>query len=220
VHRVVVATVRRHEARHGLDNELAEPLRFPAVLAADLGPMAEGTHQSLVLRARAELAAYLSQIASDPVTPQLALWNLASLGFNRDHWGQAESYVAVVVIEGLARRFGIATRGSVIHDGQLDRSRLAALARPLALLSDDDLRAVARTCGRTSTTRRSWRSSTRRRGCNSHRDVVPDDQVVPSTTARRPSYSSSSSRRAPITQRPRRAHPREALTFASASRPM
>ena len=140
---VVVATVRRHEARHGLDNDRDQPLRYPVALAAHLGP--ETTAQRrFIQRARAELSAYASQIASDPTTPQLALWNLASLGFNKDHWGSAESYVAVVVIEGLARRLGVVGRGPVVHDGQLDRGRLAALALPLAAQTDDHLRLAAR----------------------------------------------------------------------------
>jgi len=97
-----------------------------------------------VQRARAELSAYTSQIASDPVTPQLALWTLAQLGFNKERWGTAESYVAVVVISGLARQLGIRSPGNVIHDGHIDRSRLAELALPLASESDDALRTAAR----------------------------------------------------------------------------
>ena len=143
--KAVVATVRRHEARHGYDNDLPDgeghdPLKYPTALARELG---DG-HGVFVQRARAELSAYTSQIASDPITPQLALWNLAQLGFNKDRWGSAESYVAVVVISGLARQLGVRSPGTVIHDGHLDRSRLAELALPLASESDDALRAAAR----------------------------------------------------------------------------
>jgi hypothetical protein len=144
VRRAVIASVRRHEARHGLDNDREDPLRYPAQLAAHVGVDTGGAQRRFILRARAELSAYTSQIASDPIAPQLALWNLANLGFHKEHWGSAESYVAVVVIEGLARHLGIVAHGPVIHDGQLDRGRLAALARPLAQQSDDALRAAAR----------------------------------------------------------------------------
>ncbi|MEO6774601.1 MAG: hypothetical protein ABI467_16580 [Kofleriaceae bacterium] len=141
---LVVATVRRHEARHGFDNDRPSQLRYPAALAAYVGDSTRST-AAFVARARAELAAYTSQIASDPRTPQLALWNLANLAFRRDHWSAAESYVAVVVVEGLARELGVKpANGPVIHDGQLDRQRLAGLALPLAHMSDDDLRAAAR----------------------------------------------------------------------------
>jgi hypothetical protein len=137
--KVVVATVRRHEARHGYEND-HDPLPYPSALAHELG---DG-HPAFVQRARAELSAYTSQIASDPITPQLALWNLAQLGFNKERWGTAESYVAVVVITGLARQLGLRSPGNVIHDGHIDRSRLAELALPLAAESDDALRAAAR----------------------------------------------------------------------------
>jgi hypothetical protein len=137
--KAVVATVRRHEARHGYDND-HDPLPYPRVLSHELGD----SNAAFVQRARAELSAYTSQIASDPVTPQLALWNLAQLGFNKDRWASAESYVAVIVISGLARELGLSMPGNVIHDGHIDRSRLAQLALPLAQQSDDALRGAAR----------------------------------------------------------------------------
>ena len=139
--KAIVATVRRHEARHGFDNDLpGEGLKYPFALSHELGT----SPPAFVQRARAELSAYLSQIASDPITPQLALWNLAQLGFNKERWSSAESYVAVVVIVGLARELGIKTTGTVIHDGHIDRNRLAELAVPLAAESDDALRTAAR----------------------------------------------------------------------------
>ena len=98
IHRLVIASVSRHEARHDYDAEREAPRD----------------------RARAELSAYLSQIANDPVTPQLALWNLATLARRR---GSAESEVAKIVLAGLAH-------GEPV--------------RALAQLSDDDLRARAR----------------------------------------------------------------------------
>jgi hypothetical protein len=119
VKRLVIATVRRHEARHDYDLDLDPPLHEPPPLAG------KG------FRANAELSAYLSQIANDPVTPQLSLWNLAGQTFH--HPGTAEAFVGAVVICGLAH-----TRVTT------DRSRLAAIAVPLASLSDDQLRAEAR----------------------------------------------------------------------------
>ncbi|MFT3696049.1 MAG: hypothetical protein QM831_23125 [Kofleriaceae bacterium] len=138
--KIVVASVRRHEARHGYDNDLDEPLRFPAELSALTGSKAS----PYTLRARAELTAYLSQIASEPKAPQLALWNLANLGLNKEHRGTAEAAVAVVVITGLARQLGLPSTGAVTSDRHVDRSRLAEIALPLADVSDDNLRRVAR----------------------------------------------------------------------------
>jgi hypothetical protein len=134
---IVVATVRRHEARHGIDLYRATPLRYPRPLTA----LSAGN-----LRAALELAAYVSQIGNDPTTPQLALWNLATHGFNRDRWGSAESYAAVVVIDGLAKELGIDAGTPVMVDNSrhLDRDRLAAVAIELSAQSSDKLRQAAR----------------------------------------------------------------------------
>lgn len=143
IEQVVTATVRRHEARHGYDNDRETPLRFPGALHAYLGDN-KGSHVAFVWRSRAELAAYVSQIASDPATPQLALWNLLDLGFNEHHGGSPEAWAGVVIVEGLGRQLGITSPGSVVQNGHLDRDRLAALALPLASQTDDDLRRAAR----------------------------------------------------------------------------
>jgi hypothetical protein len=140
VPRAIVATVRRHEARHAIDIANDEPPADPPALARYVA--GKGT---IELRARAELSAYVSQIASDPLTPQLALWNLANIGFGASHHGSAESFVAATVIEALARHRGV--RGSevpTVKAGKIDRHRLAELALPLADLSDSELRSAAR----------------------------------------------------------------------------
>ena len=138
---LVVATVRRHEARHAIDIDRDTPLRMPAPLSALVG---SHDGDAFAQRARAELAAYTSQIAGEPHTPQLALWNLATQAFHHERWGTPESYVAVVVIEGLARHAGAVLHMPSVRRGQLDRTQLAELALPLASLSDEQLRAAAR----------------------------------------------------------------------------
>lgn len=138
IREIVVGTVRRHEARHGVDLERDHPLRYPRALETIAGKRDAST-----TRTELELAAYVSQIANDPATPQLALWNLASHAFNRDRWGGAESYAAVVVIEGLARQLGITVAPAVKH-GQLDRGTLLGPAQQLAAQSSEKLRMAAR----------------------------------------------------------------------------
>jgi hypothetical protein len=136
-HDLVAATVRRHEAQHGVDADRSSPLRYPDELSRRVATIDEG----FVFRARAELTAYLSQIANDPTTPQLALWNLARHAFHKD--ATPESYAAVVVVEGLARHLGVAPRAPVVHDDHIDLAILAELGEPIAAVSDAELRAAA-----------------------------------------------------------------------------
>jgi hypothetical protein len=137
---LLAATVRRHEARHAIDIARTDPPPDPPALARYVPG-----ESTLVLRSRAELSAYLCQIGSDPDSPHLALWNLANIGFGASYRGSAESFVAAVVVEGLARHLGVrGTDVPVVKGTTIDRSRLAALALPLTKLSDDELRRAAR----------------------------------------------------------------------------
>lgn len=140
---LMTTSVRHHEAQHGLDQLGA--LRYPRALADAAGPLRgdDGRPSPFALRARTELSAYLSQIASDMWLPQLALWNLARHAFRRTQGTSAEAYVAVVVLEGLARHFHVATAGPALHDGAIDRDRLSALVAPLAARSTTELRSAA-----------------------------------------------------------------------------
>jgi hypothetical protein len=137
-HRVVAESVRHHEAQHALDHD--RDLRHPPALAAYVGPPSS----ELALRARLELSAYLSQIASDVWLPHLVLWNLTRHAFHRgDVRIAAEAYVAVVVLEGLARQLQIRSPGPVIHHGAIDRDRLSALVAPIAAAPTTGLRSAA-----------------------------------------------------------------------------
>lgn len=115
---LLVASIRHHEAQHGLDAERKLP--FPAALAKLTSSE----------RAKLELSAYVSQIASDMWTPQLTLWSLARHAFNRAHNDEAQ--VAIVVMEGLARQLKIPMLGD--H---------ASLVAPLAAKSTIELRNAA-----------------------------------------------------------------------------
>ncbi|MBV8760260.1 MAG: hypothetical protein JO257_23415 [Deltaproteobacteria bacterium] len=132
------ASVRRHEARHSIDVEHDLELPTPPALERIVG---EGP---FAVRARAELAAYLTQIAYDPALPQLALWNFANQAFDSDYSYGAEGVAAVVALEGLARHVGGGVRPPAMLHGRLDRGTLAETALPLAQVSDDQLRTAAR----------------------------------------------------------------------------
>lgn len=141
IHDLVAATVRRHEAQHGFDYDRDTELRYPQQLADFLGPPhdAEGNAIAIVRSARAELSAYLSQIANDPITPHAALWHLAGQVFDRDRAGTGEYYAGIVVLEGLARHLGAPAEGR----RRVTREALAASARIIADAPDDKLRAAA-----------------------------------------------------------------------------
>ncbi len=145
IHDLVAATVRRHEAQHGFDYDRDTELRYPAVLESMLGSPRtnEGNPRAIVSSARAEMAAYLSQIINDPNTPQASLWHLGRQVFHRDRWGTGEFYAGLVVIEGIAKQLGADTSTPRYTKG-LDRDRLSTFAKLIAAQSDDKLRAAAK----------------------------------------------------------------------------
>ncbi len=146
VHTLLALTVRRHEAQHGIDGDRAEPLRYPPALEAQLGAAFDddGEPRRRVESARAELSAYVSQLANDPSTTQLSLWNVARFAFDDDQVGSSESYAGVLILDGLARHLNIPSSGPVIHDHHIDRDRLTALATPMTKLPSEQLRIAAK----------------------------------------------------------------------------
>jgi hypothetical protein len=143
LHELVTASVRRHEAQHGMDDD--RPLPYPAILAQLLGPpeREDGEPIRRVERVRAELAAYTSQIANDPALAQLALWMVARHAFGSVR--TAEYYSGIIILDGLARHAGIAGSGPGIDaDGEVDRRHLASRAEALTLVDNNRLREAAR----------------------------------------------------------------------------
>jgi hypothetical protein len=145
LHDLVVATVRRHEAQHAYDTDRGTPLPQPTTMMMLVGPAAQvdDPNANLARASRNELSAYLSQIASDPVTPHLALWALARSAFDRSRWGRPEAYVGTVVLTGLGRELGVPSAGVVIKKGKIDRERLELVAVAIAGKSSAELRAAA-----------------------------------------------------------------------------
>jgi hypothetical protein len=141
--KLLLASIRHHEAQHGLEQAHAPEL--PPALGALVGPVRDsrGRASVLAVRARNELSAYTSQLASDMWLPQAALWSLSRHAFRSARRGTPESYAAVIVVEGLARQLGIASPGPVFHGGEIDRDRLAALVAPLAARPTTELRSAA-----------------------------------------------------------------------------
>ncbi|MBA3463575.1 MAG: hypothetical protein H0T46_26700 [Deltaproteobacteria bacterium] len=135
---LVVGSVRHHEAQHKLDK--GETLAYPLPLARMLP---ERKNEPFAIRARYELSAYLSQIASDTWLPQLTLFSLSRHAFRRGGPRVEEQLVAVVVVEAMAARLGIPSAGPVMHGGEIDRDRLAALLGPMTMRTTVELRSAA-----------------------------------------------------------------------------
>lgn len=135
---LVATSVRHHEAQHDLDKggALAHPLPLARILS-------ERKSEPFAVRARYELSAYLSQIASDTWLPQLTLWSLARHAFRHGGPRVEEQFVAVVAVEAMARQMGIASPGPVVHGGEIDRDRLAALLGPMTGRTTVELRSAA-----------------------------------------------------------------------------
>ncbi len=142
---VIIASVERHEVQHRIDAALPAARRVPGELSALTGPRLDrrGKQRKLVALSRDELSAYLSELARDEATPRVNLTLIARFLFDRERWGTAECYAAVVIFEGLARELGIDT-GPLVDRGAIDRPAvariyLAATDRPVP-----ELRAAAR----------------------------------------------------------------------------
>lgn len=149
MHDLVAATVRRHEAQHGLDAERIAlhqvEQRYPQLVENLVGRAADddGKPIAFARAVRHELSAYLSQIANDPVTPQLALWNLARHAFAVHRHGTAESIVACVIIDGLVRNLHVQGGGPAIEYGHINRGELGKSAIVLASQPAPAVRAAA-----------------------------------------------------------------------------
>jgi hypothetical protein len=142
IEKLLVASVRHHEAHHGYEQD-REPVQ-PEVLVAHVGPIRSGRKvDERALRARNELSAYTSQIASDMWMPQVALWSLARHAFRPARRNSPEAVAAVVVLEGLARQLGISTQGTALRGDAIDREKLAELVGPLSAVPTIELRSAA-----------------------------------------------------------------------------
>jgi hypothetical protein len=145
---LVANSVRRHEAQHGLDADRDPRLPYPDALGREIGDAEDraGHPRNFADHCRNELSAYTSQLANDPVTPKTSYFQLVGFAFDRHDWGTPESYAAVVLSEGLAAHLapGAGAPPQVIHGGEIDRTRLAAIAQLVAAAPPDVLRAAAR----------------------------------------------------------------------------
>jgi hypothetical protein len=141
VRAALVASIARHEAQHRLDYAAPDGLRMPEALAKYTG--APRRPNDLPTRARAELSAYVAQVARDDRAARTAFTLLSRFLFSRRAQGTAESYAAVVAFEVFAKELGITIATPLVGQGQIDRASASATYLELSSRSSVDLRAAA-----------------------------------------------------------------------------
>ncbi len=138
-------SVERHEAQHRLDFASGTLQGAAPLLDERLGAVRreDGNRDSRAWHRRAELSAYLSEIAR---SPELAKVNLALIGrhlYLAWAWGSPESTGTVLIFEGLARRLGIEHEPLVVAR-RVQRPALAELHLRLRERSGEQLSEAAR----------------------------------------------------------------------------
>jgi hypothetical protein len=142
----LAASVERHEVQHRLDALGPQPPPMPAPLEARVGPLATGgKERRLAATARAELSAYLAELARDAQTPRVGLTLIARFLFDQRLQGSPECYAALTILEGLAEGLGTPARAPLVHAGAVDRRAAADLYLALTALPPARLNAAART---------------------------------------------------------------------------
>ena len=141
----LAASVERHEVQHRLD-ALGPPPPLPKALEALVGPLEDaGRERRDAVAARAELSAYLAELARDARTPRVGLTLIARFLFDRRMHGAPECYAALVLLEGLADGLGVRVAHPLVAAGAIDRHAVAEVWGALVALPPERLRAAART---------------------------------------------------------------------------
>ncbi len=123
-------SVERHEVQHEIDADA--PLAIPDALAVIAGDGADVS--------KAELSAYLAEIADGPAAPHMRLTGLLWLLVNPNMAGPHQN-AAVVILEQLA---GAGPDDGLVVDGEIAPGRVLALYRRTAALAPEALRARTR----------------------------------------------------------------------------
>ncbi|HVY46764.1 MAG TPA: hypothetical protein VHB21_12845, partial [Minicystis sp.] len=145
VRREIAASIARHEVQHRLDYARPEPLRMPHALEELTGPVEQrGVERRPVARARAEMSAYLAQLARDERTTRVDLTLVFRFLFDDSLAGTPESYAAVAIAEALSEELGAALDGPLVDRGRIVRDRAARIWRRLVDAPQGAIRAGAR----------------------------------------------------------------------------
>jgi hypothetical protein len=138
------ASVERHEVQHRLDFARADPLPMPPRLEAMVGPVFHaGKERRAAVRARAELSAYVAELARDDRTTRVNLTLVTRFLFSRRMQGTAPSYAAIVILEGLGEELSIPVKGHLVVGGNIDRDAASELWLSLVSRPAVDLQRAA-----------------------------------------------------------------------------
>lgn len=139
-------SVERHETQHRLDLAGLYTLPMPEELAAYVGELPGGYQGEggLASGALAEMSAYLSELARDPLTPHINLTLLTRYLLNRSASGMSESYAALAIFEGLAAELHL-EHPPLVARRRINRAAAAELYLAFTDLDSDTLQDASMT---------------------------------------------------------------------------
>lgn len=142
----LLASIERHEIQHWVDEHGPDEHPYPDALRELIGDARDrdGRPRALAEQSRAELSAYLAELARDRVTGRLGLALLVGFLVDERMSGTAECYAALIILTELARELGVPAPGALIRNRRVDRERAIELYLRLAAASPEALRAASR----------------------------------------------------------------------------
>ncbi len=124
----LVASIERHEVQHRLDYLRPDPLPMPSALERWTGPVeVDGREHRSAARARAEMSAYLAQLARDVATTKADTTLVLRFLLDQKLQGIPECSAALAIAEGLADELKIPIDAPLVEHASIIRERAAAL---------------------------------------------------------------------------------------------
>jgi hypothetical protein len=140
----LAASVERHEVQHRLDYASRARV-MPQALAERVGPLESGGKERRgAASARAELSAYLAELARDARTTRVNFTLIARFLLDKRMHGTPECYAALTVFEGLGAELGTASTAPLLARGAIDRDEVANVYSRLTDLPPERLREGAK----------------------------------------------------------------------------
>jgi hypothetical protein len=137
-------SVEQHETQHQLDYD-RDRIIVPKPVLDMLGLRSadDAYDDKFAMYVANEVSAYLAELVRGPDSPALLLMALSQNAFNRDEWGGAYCYAALVVIDGVAAQLGV-SGDKLVGRGQVDRAALTKRFLAITDKSEQQIRDAAR----------------------------------------------------------------------------